>query len=74
MTSGGRTTLIVVGAIVLIIGGIFAGQGANLIPGSTMTGDPKWLYIGIAMAVVGVILIVFGLRRGGAGRRDGDAG
>ncbi len=61
-----RTLLIVVGVIVLVIGGIFAGQGANLIPGSVMTGDPKWLYIGIAMAVIGVLLIVLGVRRGGA--------
>lgn len=59
-----RTLLIVVGVIVLVIGGIFAGQGANLIPGSVMTGDPKWLYIGIAMAVIGVLLIVLGVRRG----------
>lgn len=59
-----RTLLIVVGVIVLVIGGIFAGQGANLIPGSVMTGDPKWLYIGIAMALIGVLLIVLGVRRG----------
>lgn len=57
-----RTTLIVAGAIVLVIGGIFAGQGANLIPGSAMTGDPTWLYVGIAMAVAGVVLIVVGAR------------
>ena len=61
-----RTFLIVVGVIILVIGGIFAGQGANLIPGSSMTGDPTWLYIGIAMAIVGVIIIVVGVRRGGA--------
>ncbi|MBU1589461.1 MAG: hypothetical protein KKH51_16170 [Actinobacteria bacterium] len=63
-----RTLLIVVGVIVLVIGGIFAGQGANLIPGSVMTGDPKWLYIGIAMAVIGVLLIVLGVRRGARSR------
>ncbi len=50
------------------VGGIFAGQGANLIPGSVMTGDPKWLYIGIAMAVIGVLLIVLGVRRGARSR------
>jgi xanthine/uracil permease len=68
-TRGGRTTLIVIGAIVLIIGAVFAGQGANLLPGSSMTGDPKWLYIGLAMAVVGIILIVLGIRRGGVNPR-----
>ena len=61
-----RTFLIVIGVIILVIGGIFAGQGANLIPGSSMTGDPTWLIIGTVMAVVGVVFIVLGVRRGGA--------
>lgn len=60
---GGRIALIVVGALVLLIGAVFAGQGANLIPGSSMTGDRAWLYIGVVMAVVGAALIIFGLRR-----------
>lgn len=55
--------LVVVGLIVLVVGAIFAGQGANLIPGSSMTGDRTWLYIGAVMAVVGIILIVLGRRR-----------
>lgn len=65
-----RTFLIVVGVIILAIGGVFAGQGANIIPGSSMTGDPTWLYIGIAMAIVGVIIIVVGARRGGSKPRE----
>jgi energy-converting hydrogenase Eha subunit E len=65
-TRGARTALIVVGAIAALIGAVFAGQGAGLIPGSSMTGDPTWLYIGIVMVVVGVVLIVVGVRRRGA--------
>lgn len=61
--SVGRVALIIVGVIALVIGAVFAGQGANLIPGSSMTGDPKWLYIGLILAVVGIILIVLGARR-----------
>ncbi len=61
-----KTILIIVGAIVAVIGAIFGGQGAGLIPGSSMTGDPTWLYIGIVMVIAGVVLIVVGLRRGGA--------
>lgn len=67
MTSkAGRTALLIVGVVALLIGGLFAGQGANLIPGSSMTGDRTWLYIGLVLAVVGVVLIVVGVRR----RRD----
>ena len=63
----GRSTLITVGVIALILGGVWSGQGLNLIPGSFMTGSRMWLSIGLVLAVVGVILIVLGLRRPGRG-------
>ena len=69
-SSTARTVLTAVGVIALLIGGVFAGQGLNLIPGSFMTGDRTWLYIGLIIAVVGVILIVIGLRRPGRGRSN----
>lgn len=56
-------TLIIVGVVALLIGALFAGQGANLIPGSSMTGDRTWLYIGLVLAVVGIVLLVVGVRR-----------
>jgi len=59
----GRIALIIVGAIALIVGAVFAGQGLNLIPGSSMTGDRTWFYIGSVLAILGVILVVLGLRR-----------
>ena len=69
-SSTARTVLTAVGVIALLIGGVFAGQGLNLIPGSFMTGDRTWLYIGLIIAVVGIILMVLGLRRPGRGRSD----
>ncbi len=71
MSRTGRVVLIVVGVIAVIIGGVFAGQGANIIPGSSMTGERMWLYIGLVILVVGIILVWLGLRRstkGGNGR------
>ena len=64
----GRIVLIIVGVIALVIGVVFAGQGSNLIPGSSMTGDRVWLYIGLILAVVGIVLVVLGLRRPGRDR------
>ena len=64
----GRSVLIVVGIIAVLVGGVFAGQGLNLIPGSFMTGDRTWLYIGLIVVVVGIILISLGLRRSRAGK------
>jgi uncharacterized Tic20 family protein len=66
----GRVALVVVGVLVFIVGAVFAGQGANLIPGSSMTGDRTWLYIGVVVALVGIILVVLGLRRPVRGRGD----
>jgi hypothetical protein len=59
----GRIALIVVGVIALLTGLVWAGQGVNLIPGSVMTGDRTWLWIGLILGVVGIILLVVGLRR-----------
>ncbi|MCI4656699.1 hypothetical protein [Cryobacterium zhongshanensis] len=68
MTSrNGRIALITVGVIAVILGGVWAGQGMNLIPGSFMTGSRMWLSIGLIVAIVGVILIMLGLRRPGHG-------
>jgi hypothetical protein len=61
-------TLITVGVIALILGGIWTGQGINLIPGSFMTGSRLWLSIGLVLAIVGIILLVLGLRGPGRGR------
>lgn len=58
-----RITLTVIGVIAILIGAVFAGQGANLIPGSVMTGDRTWIYVGLILATVGVVLLVFALRR-----------
>ena len=65
---GARIVLIIVGVILLLVGAVFAGQGANLIPGSSMTGVRMWLYIGLIVAIVGIILVALGLRRRGGGR------
>jgi uncharacterized membrane protein YdbT with pleckstrin-like domain len=59
----GRIALIIVGVIALLVGLVFAGQGANLIPGSSMSGERMWLYIGLVVAIVGIVLIAFGVRR-----------
>lgn len=67
----GRIALITVGVVALIVGGVFAGQGLNLIPGSFMTGNRMWLTVGLIVAIVGIILIVLGLRRPGHDRTRG---
>ncbi len=53
------------GALALLIGGTWIGQGLNLIPGSFMTGDPTWFVIGSIVFLGGVLLILLGLGRFG---------
>ena len=49
-----RVGVIVLAVFLLLIGGTFAGQGLGYIPGSIMTGDIKWFWIGGVMVVVGL--------------------
>ena len=58
-----RIALLVVGALAVVTGGVWIGQGLNLIPGSVMTGDKKWFYIGLVVLVAGAVLLLTGLRR-----------
>jgi hypothetical protein len=56
-----RAALIVVGVIALIVGGVFVGQGANVIQGSVMTGSRTWFGIGWVGVAIGLALVVFGV-------------
>ena len=62
-----RGRLAVVGAIILLAGAVFAGQGLGYIPGSYMSGDIKWFWIGSGMVIVGLSLGA-GAWRAGRGR------
>ncbi|HEV3405931.1 MAG TPA: hypothetical protein VG364_04980 [Candidatus Dormibacteraeota bacterium] len=63
-----RAALVIVGALVLLIGAVFAGQGLGFIPGSIMTGDMKWFWIGSAMVIVGAALGAGGVLSGRRGQ------
>ena len=59
----GRIILIVVGALAVIVGLVWIGQGSNVIPGGFMAGSKTWLTIGLIVGIVGLVLLVFGIRR-----------
>ena len=48
--------------VLMLLGFIWALQGANLLGGSVMTGQSQWLVIGIVMIAAGAALLYW-LRR-----------
>jgi len=47
----------VIGVLVVLVGVVFAGQGLGYIPGSFMTGDVHWFWIGGGTVVVGLAIL-----------------
>ena len=47
----------------LIIGGVWLLQGINVLPGSFMTGQPRWAVYGALLCVAGIVVLVRGRRR-----------
>jgi hypothetical protein len=55
-----KTFLLVIGIVVTAAGLVWAAQGAGIFPypaESFMINETRWIWIGLATAVVGVILI-----------------
>ena len=58
-----RIASIVVGVLLLIVGCIWFLQGINVLPGSFMTGQPKWAVYGALSVLAGVGLLVSARRQ-----------
>jgi membrane associated rhomboid family serine protease len=56
-----KVFLIIFGIILVLPGGIWFFQGINFLPGSFMTGDSLWAYIGGGMIAAGLALFILGL-------------
>lgn len=60
MSSGLRIAL---GALLVVVGGLWALQGLDVLGGSAMSGVRLWAIIGPVVAVAGVVLALSGRRR-----------
>ena len=58
-----RIVLNVLGALLLLLGGVWFLQGINVLPGSFMTGQTKWAIYGGLPASAGIALLISGSRR-----------
>ncbi len=54
---------LVVGIVLILIGIVWILQGLNILPGSVMSGRPVYSVLGLGVAVVGVIVLLYSRRR-----------
>lgn len=48
--------LLIPAVLLVLIGGVFALQGAGFLPSAVMHGKPEWLVIGLGMVIAGLFL------------------
>jgi hypothetical protein len=56
-----------IGVLAVLAGVLWTLQGLNLVGGSPMSGNTTWAIVGPIVAVVGMLVFLFGARRRGAG-------
>ena len=58
-----RWVFIIVGALLTLSGVVWTLQGLNILGGSAMSGATIWAIIGPIVAILGIVLLLRGLRR-----------
>jgi hypothetical protein len=53
----------IVAGVVIVIGLAWIGQGSGVLPGSLMSGDPRWALIGAVLVAVGIVVAWTAVRR-----------
>ena len=61
--------LLLAGVFLDLTGVVWILQGFNVLPGSFMTGQMMWAYIGIAVSMIGSVMIWIAVR-GGSSERE----
>ena len=58
-----KLTLRIAGSVLLFMGTIWIFQGIGVLPGSFMSGQPKWAVIGAIADGIGIALFIAASRR-----------
>jgi hypothetical protein len=58
-----RIALNIIGAVLILMGGVWFLQGINVLPGSFMTGQTRWAVIGGLAVIAGIGLLVWAGRQ-----------
>ena len=54
---------LIVGVLLFLLGLVWALQGIGLLLGSPMTGDPFWMWTGLVLVIIGLVLLTASWRR-----------
>ena len=57
-----KTVAVVIGALLVLSGGVWFLQGIDVLKGSSMSGEATWAVIGPITALIGAALIAYGIR------------
>lgn len=57
-----RVIRVVIGALLVLVGFVWIGQGVGIIEGSFMTGEAVWAVIGAVCLALGAMLLLTTLR------------
>ncbi|MEV6301652.1 hypothetical protein AB0M02_19740 [Actinoplanes sp. NPDC051861] len=60
------------GLLAMVIGAVWTLQGLGYLTDSLMTDEPVWAAVGGGLILVGLVLVVIGMRRRTAGHKTGD--
>jgi hypothetical protein len=55
--------LITLGCLLILVGGVWALQGLNVLTQGAMAGHTRWTLIGGVLAAAGIVLVVVGALR-----------
>jgi uncharacterized protein YjeT (DUF2065 family) len=47
----------IIGVVLVLLGGLWTLQGANMLAGSAMSGQSQWLYIGLIVVAIGLVVL-----------------
>lgn len=62
-STAARVTARVIGIVAIVVGAVWVGQGLGYLPGSFMTGNRFWFWVGAACVLVGLAVLVASRRR-----------
>jgi hypothetical protein len=63
---------VVIGALLVLVGGVWFFQGIDVLKGSVMSGKTLWAVLGPIVVLAGLVLVIVGVRAARRAAPDSD--